>query len=113
MARTKVSAIAPSLAGAAVVYTQPTAEGDAIRPGSILLVKNGSGSTITLTLVTGGTAASYAIDDPTVTVAAGAEKAVGGFSSVFPQPVGADAGWVYVNYSSVTSVTRAVIAGNR
>ena len=112
MARTKVSAVTPSVAGAAIAYSAPTAEGDQVRPNTVLLVNNGSGSAITLTLVTGGTAGEYAVADPTVTVPAGAERAVGPFSAIFPQPSGADAGWVYVDYSSVTSVTRAAIAAN-
>lgn len=110
MARTFVAPVYPSLAGTSINYSAPTVEGDAVRPNTVLLIKNGSGAPITITLQTGGTVGDLAIADPTVSIAAGAEKAIGPFSGVFPQPSGADAGWVYVDYSAVASVTRAAIA---
>lgn len=112
MARQNIPSVNPSIAGVTLPFTQPDAAGDGVRPNAIVLVNNGSGSPITVTLVTGGTAGDYAIADPTVTVAAGEIKAIGPFSALFPQPSGVDTGWVYLNYSSVTSVTRAVLGGH-
>jgi hypothetical protein len=110
MARTKLDAVGPNLVGAPVVIAAPNAQGDAVRPRTALLVTNSSGAPITITLTTAGTHDGYAVADPTVTLAAGASTIIGGFTSVFPQPSGADEGWVYVDYSSITGVTRTCLA---
>lgn len=114
MARTKVAAVTPSVAGAAYAFSAPVADGDAVRPNTVLLLDNGSGSSVTVTIQTGATAGDYAIADPTVVLAAGAKRALGPFGGgVFPQQSGSDVGWVYVDYSSVPSgLVRAAIAAN-
>lgn len=111
MARVNLSAAKPTMTGQAVTYAAAPADGDAVRPHTTLLVKNGSGSPITVTLVTGGTASGYAVADPTVSVGAGAEVAIGDFSDpIFRQTSGATKGLIHVDYSSVTSVTRLAVS---
>lgn len=112
MPRTAVSAQHPSVAGTQLTYTAVTAgagNGDMVRPNAVLLVRNGSGSALTVTLITGGTVDGLAIADATVTVPAGADMAIGPFGAVYPQPSGVDVGQVYVEYSSATTITRAVV----
>lgn len=111
MPRAMLGGVAPSgPAGVTLTWGAPTVDGDAVRPGNVLLVRNTSAGAITLTLVTGGTSGNYAVADPTVAVPAGATVAVGPFGQVFPQTSGTDAGWVYVDYSAVAGVERTVIA---
>lgn len=111
MARVTPSAVRPSKAGTAYALSAPTVEGDAIGPAEVLHVKNGSGGSITLTVVTPGTVDGLAIGDYTLTIPAAGERLVGPFPEPhFRQPSGATKGRVHIDYSSVTSVTRAVIA---
>ena len=85
-------------------------EGDAVRLSNKIWINNGSLASVTVTLITGGTAEGLAVDDPTVTITAGQAKLIGPFPAVFGQPAGVDGGWVFINYSSITSVTRACLA---
>lgn len=110
MARNKLDGVAPSLAGSTTAFTAATVDGDAVRPNTALLVRNGSAGVVTLTLVTAGMAENYAIADPTVAIPAGQDRFIGPFSRIFPQPAGADEGWVYIDYSAFTSVTRVALA---
>jgi hypothetical protein len=110
---TAVSPQHPTASGVPITYGAVTAgagNGDKVRPHSILIVRNASTAAITVTLITGGTVDGLAIADTTVTVAAGADVMIGPFAQHFVQPSGPDAGQVYVEYSSATSVTRACIA---
>lgn len=69
---------------------------------TILIVENGSGGELTVTLVTQGTVDGAAIADKTVTVANGATKAIG----PFPPTVYNDSdGDVTVQYNATSSVT--------
>lgn len=113
MPRQKPAAVAPpGPDGSVIAFTAPVlADGDAVYPNNMLVVQNNSGATITLTIQTGGSAGNYAIADPTVTVAAATAKLIGPFDkALFAQPSGVDAGLVYIDYSAVTSVLRAVVA---
>lgn len=114
MAYTQVNAVSPSLTGAAIAYAAPAGagagNGDAIPVGAKLLVKNGSGASITLTLNIPRTYQGYTISSPTVSVAAGAEVVIGPFpADPFGVTSGTDIDRVHVDYSSITSVTRVVL----
>lgn len=114
MAYTQVAAVAPTLAGAAVVPAAPSGvgagNGDAIPDGSTLVVTNGSGSPITLTLNVAITYEGLVITSPTVTVPATTTMLVGPLNAdPFGQITGADKGFVHVDYSSITTVTRYVL----
>jgi hypothetical protein len=101
------------MAGATVAFTAATVDGDAIRPGSALLVNNASGAPITLTLVTGATIGSRAVADDTVSVPAGSMRLIGPFADdVYPQASGPTKGAVHVDYSAFASVTRMSIGLN-
>jgi len=72
----------------------------------ILVIKNGSVSSINVTLVTQATVDGNAVADPVVAVAAGVTKAIG----PFPRYIFGDAnGLVQVTYSAVTSLTVKVL----
>ena len=70
---------------------------------TFLLVKNGSGSPVTVTFNTPGSVDGQAIDDLVVSVAAGKLVAIGPFTSVFNQ----SDGYVWAVFSAVTDVTIA------
>ena len=92
---------APTFAAAAAGDTA------AVDPTSFLVVKNGSGASITLTIVTPGTLPSGdAYPDKTYTVAAAGERWVPLIAD-FADPT--LSGQATVNYSATASVTRAVI----
>lgn len=71
---------------------------------SFLYVENGSGAQITVTIETPYTVDGQAISDLTINVAAGARVMIGPFTKAFEQ---AD-GYVWAQFSSVTSVTIGV-----
>jgi hypothetical protein len=112
MARSVLAPVAPTIDGAAISYTAPTAEGDAVQPGTALLVKNGSAGAITVTLVTDAVINGLAIADKTLSVGAGADVLVAVPRDTIYQETsaGATRGLVQVDYSAVTSITRASIA---
>lgn len=112
MPRTFVSPVSPAVTGTQLTYSAVTAgagNGDAVRPNVALLVKNGSGASLTITLITGGTVDNLALPDPTITVPAGQDFLIGPFPGSYPQQAGTDVGYVYVEYSSATTITRAAI----
>lgn len=88
-----------------------SSDGHMMDPNDILVVANGSGSSITVTLQTAETRGSgaLAVAEATFTVAAGAtrRKAIPkADQSIFARPRGAtDAGKVYIDLSAVSSVT--------
>lgn len=113
MARDIPARIKGTKAGTAFAPTAPVlANGDAIPPDAVLYVNNGSGAPITLTVDTPGDAGDgLAIAQYTVTIPATSARLVGPFSDqVYRQTSGPTAGLVHVDYSSATSVTRAVIS---
>lgn len=96
-----------------VAFTAPDALGDTCDPGGILLVDNGSGASINVTVQTPGDVEGLAVAENIVAVAAGAMAAIHLDERTYQRPAGsADAGKVYVDYSAVASVTRAVIAAS-
>lgn len=111
MARTSVATQQITAAGLAPALSAPTLLGDTIDSGAVaLMVTNASGGSITVTVQTPATQAGLAVAEDIVSVAAAATKLIGPFpKGTYGQPSGADAGRVYVDYSAVASVTRAVI----
>jgi hypothetical protein len=69
MAYTQTAPVAPTMAGTTVTYSAVPAGGLALLPGSILLVKNGSGSSITVTVRVQKGYKGYTLADFTTTVA--------------------------------------------
>ncbi len=96
---------APKLSGTTITYGAAAAGGDTlgvVRNG-VLRVKNGSAGAVTVTVVTpGNTQYGQADPDVPVSVAAGAEVAIGPLSDSL-----AVEGVISVTYSTVTSVTVA------
>ena len=94
-----INGVAPTLAAA----TSGAGDVIPINDRGVLVVKNGSGSAITVTTaVPGNTKYGIANPDPTASVAAGATA----YSGPFPADL-ADStdGMVHITYSSVTTVT--------
>lgn len=111
MARTGITPQSPGAAGATINFESANVDGNSFqaRAGRVLHVRNGSASSITVTLPTPATVGGLAIADRTVTVAAGAHAAV----ALGPVPVAylqTDSS-VHVDYSAVTTVTVAVVDG--
>lgn len=115
MARNVLNAVAPAIDGAPFTYTAVSAvagDGDAVQPGTVLLINNASASPVTVTIVTGGTSdQSLAISDFTFTIPATTQEAIGPIPGgpTWVQPSGSTAGLVHVDYSVSASVTRAAL----
>lgn len=97
--------------GLVPAYAAAAGGGDTFAPGSqvFLHVKNGSGGSITVTVVTPRTdPLGNAVADNAVAVAAGAEKMIGPFPSEFyGDPT---TGVASITYSAATSVTIGAFA---
>jgi hypothetical protein len=97
-------------AGVKPTYANAASGGDKFHPGGrvFLHVKNGAGSSVTVTVATPGEVVEdVAITDLAVAVPAGEEKMIGPLpGSYFGDP--SDSGLAAVTYSSATSVTIAV-----
>lgn len=110
MARTSITPQKATSVGPTVTFEPANVAGNSFAParGRALHVRNGSGSSITVTVPTPGTTADgLAIADRTVTVAAGAHAvfAPGSSAGVYGQVDGS----VNVDYSAVTTVTVALV----
>jgi hypothetical protein len=92
--------------GLTPAYASASGGGDTVRVvrNLFLHVKNGGGSSITVTLATPGTVDGLAIADRAVTVANGAESMIP-ITDVYR----ASSGLASISYSGVTSVTVAAI----
>lgn len=74
-----------------------------------LQVINGAGAPINVTLVTGKSVDGLAVADRVVAVTNGQSRLIGPLSTdLYNQPGPTDAGKVYVDFSSVTTITVAV-----
>lgn len=96
------------LTGGTVTFTAAAGGGDTCETGAgvVLLVKNGDASSHTVTLATPGVVdGDLAVADRTVTVAAGAEKAIP-VTNRYRDP---STGRAAITYDDVTSVTVTVI----
>jgi hypothetical protein len=115
MAYTQQPSLSPTPDGTVVAMTAPAAagagNGDAIPVGSCLLVDNASASVLTLTIKAARTYLGHTLSDTTATVAAGTTALLGPFpADPYGVQSGADVDRVHVEYSSVASVTRAVLS---
>jgi hypothetical protein len=98
-----------ALSGLAPAYASAAGGGDkcAVGDRNFLHVKNGGGSSITVTLTATASVRGQAVSNVTVTVAAGAEKMIGPLSSdLLQSPTD---GLCAVGYSGVTTVTVAAL----
>jgi hypothetical protein len=95
----------PVIAGTPPTFAAPSAS-DTVQVGSTLIVKNGSGASITVTMATPGSLPTGdAYPDKAYTVVAGAEAWI----PVLPEYRNT-AGVAAVTFSAVTSVTAAAIS---
>ncbi len=112
MPRALVTSTTVPLTGSDPTLTAANIDGDAVELGGrlFLLVNNGSASPITVTIETPGTVDGLAVADQSVTVPAAAKRFIPLSATSYRQPAGTTfAGYAHVNYSSVTTVTRAVV----
>ena len=75
----------------------------------ILIIKNGGGSAVTLTVVTAATVDGLAVADLTASIGAGETRALGPFPPSIYNDTLVNGGNVSLTYSAVTSVTVAVL----
>ncbi|OXM73087.1 MULTISPECIES: hypothetical protein [Amycolatopsis] len=111
MARTSVATQPIVKTGVAPVLTAPVADGDIIDTGRVFLqVTNGGGSPVTVTVQATVEVDGLDLEDLVVSVPAAGTRLIGPLSrATFGQLTGsADVGRAYVDYSSVTDVTRGV-----
>lgn len=99
-----VATVPITLAAPTLTYVAASAGGDKFVPdeNTILLIKNASGAGITATIVTPYAPLGLTLADPAITIAAGAEVAVGAFA---PPYWANAAGQADITWSATTSVT--------
>jgi hypothetical protein len=112
MARDSVTTQKITRAGVTPTLTAITANNDVIDAGAVILeVSNGGGSSINVTVNSPLTCDGLTVGPLVVAVAAGATKRIGPFPpATFARTIAPDVGRVYVDYSAITSVTRAVVS---
>jgi len=116
MARTQVVTQQITRAGLVPVLTAPAgigaANGDVIDAGVVSLMVTAGATPTTVTVISTPTVDGLDVEDLSVTVGATSTRLIGPFPArTFANPVGAtDPGRVYVDYSSVATVTRAVVS---
>lgn len=111
MARVTVAAEALPRAGLVPTMSAPVADGDSVPWGSryVLVVDNADVSGITVTVQTPKTVDGLAVAENAIAVAAGNRAYIPLDAESFRRATGADIGRVYVDYSAVANVTRAVL----
>jgi hypothetical protein len=103
-----LSASRVTLAGVAPAFVAASAGGDVVAPNNgVLVVKNDDVAAVTVTIATPGKT-EFGLDQPDVTVSvpAGSTRYIGPLS---PRLNDVDLGGVPVSYSSVTSLSVAVL----
>lgn len=110
MARTTLTAVDPSIAGATLAYASADAgNGNQVLFDAdlLLLVKNTDGSDHTVTLTAnGGTVQGVAFPSQTITIpATTGHKAI----DAIPREFFATSGYLYIDWSAATGMTIAVI----
>lgn len=95
-----------SHAGTQVPFTAAGASGDLVPTGTTLLVTNGAGSPVTVTLAVTATQDGLTLSNRTVNVPAGQTFAIPIVDSLYRN---ASDGYCHVTYSSNTSVTVAAM----
>jgi hypothetical protein len=108
MARTTLATQQIARTGTIPTYSAANADGHSVgnRGTMFLHVKNGSGGSINVTLVTPITVGGRAVGDDVVAVGAGAEKMIGPLD---PNTYNTADGVVHVDFSAVTTVTCAAL----
>ncbi|GAA0638230.1 hypothetical protein GCM10010174_70100 [Kutzneria viridogrisea] len=93
--------------GVAPTYSAVSGNNDQVANNGrrLVHVKNGGGSSLTVTVGIGGAINGHSPTGVAVSIAAGADKFIGPFPASYNQ---AD-GTVYLDYSATASVTRAVL----
>jgi hypothetical protein len=112
MARTEVTAQEVVLTGLEPALTAANADGDIVECGAtvFLWVDNASGGEVDVTIQTPLTVEGLAVAENVVAVPAGDVRLIGPIvRRAFGQPTGDDKGKAYVDFESVTTVTRAYI----
>lgn len=97
-----------------IAPTAATVDGDIIDVGARLYVNNGSGAPINVTVQCTASTSGLDVEDLVVPVAAGQSALIGPLpKSLFAQASDAvvGAGRALVDYSAITSVTRAAVPG--
>ncbi|GAB3154263.1 hypothetical protein GCM10027258_57870 [Amycolatopsis stemonae] len=114
MARQSVTTQKITRAGTVPTAASPNVDGDIIDTGAsvFLLLSNTGGSPATAVVVSQATFDGLAVDDLTVSLAAGATKVVGPISSTFAFPEGdSNAGRAFVNYTGTPAdIKRSVLS---
>ena len=113
MARVSVTTVSASLSGAVCTPSAPTVDGDIIDSGDVLLIVEAGATPTTVTIQATKTIEGLALADASGTVAANTARAFGPFpANLFAQASDAAVGpsRVLVDYSSVATVTRRVVA---
>lgn len=107
MAALTVQTVTRTGTGLNPTYSAASGGGDTVRTGktTFLHVKNGGGSSVTVTVATPGTAYGLAIADLAIAIPAGEERMFGPIDDAFR---GAN-GSASITYSGVTSLTIAAI----
>lgn len=98
--------------GLTPTFAAASVDGASVTPGAFLVVKNGSGGSINVTIQTPETRAGLGVADLVVPVAAGAEAWIKpGQTATFARPSGgSDPGQIWVDFSAVTTVTVGAFA---
>ncbi|WP_181778927.1 hypothetical protein [Pseudonocardia pini] len=111
MARSTPSAVVPTAVGATPTGLTPNADGDIVPIGVSLLVRNGSGAPITVTLQSTYARSGRELPDGGGSVPAGGYRVFGPIDSTYRQPADATVGpnLALVDYSAVASVERILL----
>lgn len=113
MARTALTPVAAVDEGVVFALAAANVDGHRIPGGGnvLLVVNNGSGGSINVTVQTAATEDGLAVAEQIVAVGAGVQKVIGPFRpSTYDRASGAaDPGEVYVDFSAVTTVTCGAI----
>lgn len=100
---------AVAIGGLSATYGAATSGGDKVAPGDriFLHVKNGAGSTVTVTIGANATSRGLTVTSPAVSVPASGDRFIGPlYADAFASSVD---GLVAITYSSATSVTIAAL----
>lgn len=84
--------------------------GDIVAANAIVYIENGSGGILTVTVKQPSTIDGQAVTDKAIAIAIGAKAIIGPWTNTQKQlPGTTDADKVYLEYSTVTSVTRFLL----
>lgn len=109
-ARSTLTVEEVSISGLTATYNAASTDGiKFLNPnGNVIVhVRNAYTDSTTITIEVGPTYAGLEFEDPTVTCPASVECFIGPFRTFFDQP--SDANYMYLDFSTATSVTVAVI----